>query len=546
MILNPLRPLRPYQSAAANGIEEEWTSGRRATLLVLATGLGKTRVAAEVALRRRSLGRVLWIAHREELLEQAATALRADGGLTTDLERAESHAQVHSLFGGSDVVVASVPTLHARRLARWPRNTFSTIVIDEAHHATASGYRGILDHFEGAKVLGLTATPDRTDGVALGGIFESCAFRYGIAEGVRDGFLSPIRAKKITVGDLDLSLVRMGTDDLNSADLEREMKSDGVLHQIASPLAQEAGDRQTIVFLPTVALAEELARVLSGYVSAERVVCISASTPRERRRDILDAYRAGAVQFITNVGVLTEGFDAPATSCIAMARPTKSRSLYTQCVGRGTRLSPGKEYCLLLDFCASNADPDLVGPADVLAGRDMPEAAKDLIERRLTSGAAAEELDDLIAEAKEVADRIEQEAAKERAKARLRLVVPYARRDMELFPQYAGLVDTAAKTLRDGPDHATERQRKFLADYGIAAPEASSKSSASDMITYLSKRNMPTIKQARSLARAGLRTDVSRGEASQILDALQANRWSATDEMRARWGPPDQAAGGTI
>src|SRR5690606_31292482 len=131
--------------------------------------------------------------------------------------------------------------------------------------------------------------------------------------------------------------------DLQAGDLERAMRVEGVLHQIASPLATEAGTRPTIVFCPTVAVADELARILAAYVGAEKVASINGNTPRELRARILDDYRAGKIQFVTNCAVLTEGFDAPSTSCIAMCRPTKSRALYTQCVGRGTRLAPGKD-----------------------------------------------------------------------------------------------------------------------------------------------------------------------------------------------------------
>ncbi len=528
------KPLRPYQEAAVAAVLDEWTRVR-STLLVSATGCGKSRMAAEIVKRHGC--RALWIAHREELLEQAAETLRAEG-MTTDLERAESRAAVHDLFGGAEVVVASVATLHARRLARWPRNTFSVIVVDEAHHATAAGYRQILDHFADAKVLGLTATPDRGDGTALGNIFQSCAFRYDILDGIRGGYLAPIRARKIVCGSLDLRSVRATAGDLNAADLERVMKVDGVLHQIASPLFQEAESRPTIVFVPTVALAEELARVLAGYAPG-RVACISANTPRETRARILDGYRAGRVQFVTNVGVLTEGFDAPATSCIAMARPTRSRALYAQCVGRGTRIAPGKDCLLLLDFCAANGSPDLVGPADVLAGK-LDDEARAEVERRLTTGTQAEELDGLIAEAKEVADRIEAEKAAERDRQRLQVVIPYARRDMEVFPQFAALAKEAATTFTPGAAAPTEKQRAFLGLYGIAVPEGTSGDSVGEMIASVRRRNMPTIRQARRLAQNGLRTDITRAEADAVMTALANNGWRVPPAIRERFA--EQAA----
>lgn len=530
--------LRPYQVEAIASIEMEWERVR-STLLVLATGLGKTRTAAEVARRCRSRGRILWLAHREELLTQAADAMRAHAGLTTELERAESKAVVHELMGGADVVVASVATMHTARLRRWPAGSFGTIIVDEAHHATARGYRGVLEHFSSAKVLGLTATPDRSDKVGLRNVFESCAFTFGILDGIKGGYLSPIRAQKVMCGDLDLSTVKTSAGDLAAGDLERVMKVEGVLHQIASPLVELAGSRQTIAFCPTVAIAEELARVLAGYVGAERVATISGSTDREARRRILDAYTAGRVQFITNCAVLTEGFDAPATSCVAMCRPTKSRSLYTQCVGRGLRLAPGKADCLLLDFIAKNRDPDLVGPVDVLGGEDLPPEVRELAERKLTTGGAASELTDAIEAARE--EEAKREAQRERARraAKLRVCAPWAVRDMEVFAAHAELAeyaDGAVKRAAPWQRQASEKQRALLEQYGIVLPQNASAQSASSIIDEAMRRGLATIKQARVLARAGLDpSGMTKREASEAIDALARNGWRATHEIVARF-----------
>jgi superfamily II DNA or RNA helicase len=534
------RPLRPYQEQAVEGILEDWTRVR-STLLVLATGLGKTRVATETVLRRRSAGRSLFLAHRSELLSQAMEALSRDGGLVCELEQAGVKANVRPGMLGmtSHVVVASVATLHKSRLRRWPENAFSTIIVDEAHHATAVGYRSILEYFPGAKVLGLTATPDRSDKVGLHNVFESCAFQYGIRDGIRDGYLAPIRARKVVVGKLDLKGVKVTAGDYSAADLERVMRVEGVIHQIASPLVERAGDRPTIAFCPTVAVAEELARVLSGYVGADKVACISAQTPAALRKDILDRYKAGSIQFVTNCAVLTEGFDAPSTACIAMCRPTKSRALYTQCVGRGTRLAPGKDHCLLLDFCARNGPPDLVGPADVLAGEGLKDGVREEIERKLTTTLeGADDLDDLIAQATAAAEEADRRAVAERRRARLAVVIPHAVEKLDVFPELAALADTAQKTLKTAPSGhacATEKQVGFLAQYGIQAPPETSKKSAGDLITYVFKRGMPTFKQARTLANLGLRTDVTKKEASSILDAVVLNKWRVPPEVMAQY-----------
>jgi superfamily II DNA or RNA helicase len=533
------RPLRPYQAEAVAAIERDWER-HRSTLLVLATGLGKTRTAAEVARRARARGRVLWLAHREELLQQAAEAMRSNAGLSTELERAESKAVVHELMGGADVVVASVATMHAARLKRWPADSFGTVIVDEAHHATARGYLGVLEHFSSAKVLGLTATPDRSDKIGLHNVFESCAFQFGILDGIRGGFLSPIIAHKVICGDLDLSAVKTTAGDLNSGDLERAMQVEGVIHQIAAPLVAEAGKRQTIAFCPTVAIAEELARVLAGYVGAHKVASISGATDRDRRKEILDAYTRGDIQFITNCAVLTEGFDAPATSCVAMCRPTKSRSLYTQCVGRGLRLAEGKANCLLLDFIAKNQAPDLVGPTDVLAGEDLDPDARAIAERKLTTGGAAEELTEAIEAARDEAAKRQRQLERERRAAHISALAKWAKQEMDVFPGHAALAEHAAEVIKPARRDervATEAQREMLAKYGITLPSEASARSASKVIDEAMRRGLASMKQLRTIARAGLRTEgISKREASFIIDALANNGWQPTPELRIRYG----------
>lgn len=532
------RALRPYQSEAVASVIREWDSVR-STLLVLATGLGKTRTAAEIARIRRERGRVLWLAHREELLTQAGEAMRRDAGLTSELERAESKAIVHELMGGADVVVASVATMHAARLRRWPENAFGTVIVDEAHHATSAGYRGVLNHFQSAKVLGLTATPDRSDGVGMRNVFDSCAYRFGILDGITGGYLSPIIGRKIICADLDLSKVRTTAGDLQAGDLEDAMNIEGVLHQIAAPLAAEAGSRQTIAFCPTVAIAEELARVLSGYVGAHRVASISGKTDRDTRKQILADYAAGRIQFISNCAVLTEGFDAPSTACIAMCRPTKSRALYTQCVGRGTRIAPGKANCLLLDFISKNRDPDLVGPVDVLAGSDLTDDVRELAERRLTTGGAAEELTEAIEAAKDEAAKRERQLERARRAAHISTVAQWARQDMVLFPDHVSLAQAAEeafKAARHGQREATDAQRELLEKYGIAVPTKATAASASKVIDEAMRRGLATIKQLRTIQRAGLRTDITKREASAIIDTLANNGWKPTPELVAQYG----------
>ena len=235
--------LRPYQLTAIEKIRERFAAGDRATLLILATGLGKTVVFADVA--RRTVergGRALILAHRGELLDQARAKLEALG-LSVELEKASEHA------GDAPVVVASVQTLRGDRLASWPADAFRLIVIDEAHHSAAKSYRDIADHFEAARILGVTATPDRLDGKGLGDLFDSVAVRYELRDAIRDGWLSPLKAQRVHVAGLDLSKVRTVAGDLNQGDLDLACRVPEAISGIADPLLKLSGERQTLLFL---------------------------------------------------------------------------------------------------------------------------------------------------------------------------------------------------------------------------------------------------------------------------------------------------------
>jgi superfamily II DNA or RNA helicase len=260
--------LRPYQHEAVAAIRRELDSAR-STLPVLATGLGKTVTFTAIA---RGIvdggGRVLVVAHRGELLDQAETTLRSFGlhvGLEKGAQRLDPSAP-------PDVVVASVQTLRGARLEAHAPDAFQLVVIDEAHHATARSYQTVLDHFAPAKVLGVTATPDRADGVGLRNVFDSVAYTYDLRAGIRSGFLVPLELRSVVVDALDLSNVRTLAGELRADELQQELMRDRVLHEVAGPLAELATGRQTLAFVVGVEQAHALAAVLKGYgVSAAAV-----------------------------------------------------------------------------------------------------------------------------------------------------------------------------------------------------------------------------------------------------------------------------------
>lgn len=559
--------LRPYQAAAVEGVRAAWRE-HRSTLLVLPTGAGKTYTAATIVAERAALGRVLWLAHRTELLSQAADTLRSLG-LSVEIEQAEERA---GIICGAEVVCASVPTLRGRRLARWPEHTFATIVVDEAHHATAPTYVGILDHFANARVLGLTATPDRTDRVGLGEVFETCAYEYPIRTAIEDGWLVPPVSRGVDLPELDLRGLRSVAGDLEVGELETRVIES--LEQIVGPLIEHAGARQSLLFVPGVRAAHLAVEILErAHVDA---AAIDGSTPPDARRETLARFRDGRIRVLANCAVLTEGTDLPMASCVAMARPTTSRSLYAQMLGRGLRpltgvvdgLPSAEERraaiaasaapdCLVLDYRPTAGDLQLVGPVDVLAGEPIPERVRS----RLRDGDVLDALETAHREVREA------EAAEREEQARVRAEQAAereerARRDLERRaairrheaerPQVdhrLHAIDLFGDRPRDlgvgrerGP-RLTDAQRAALERAGITlSPTAASRAEASRLLDALKARHtagLATIKQVRVLDRTlrshgvSVPLDLPASVAKRTLDYLSSHGWRPSPEMIA-------------
>lgn len=361
--------LRSYQSEAKAAIFEEWDKGVKRTLLVLPTGCGKTIVFAKVAedcVRRGN--RVLIMAHRGELLDQASDKIGKATGLGCATEKAEETC----LGSWFRIVVGSVQSLmREKRLKQFPMDYFDTIIIDEAHHCLSDSYQKILDYFKGANILGVTATPDRGDMRNLGECFDSLAYEYTLPKAIKAGFLSPIKALTIPL-QLDLSGVGMQSGDFKSGDLATAL--DPYLYQIADEMEKHCKDRKTVVFLPLVKTSQKFRDILNekGFKAAE------VNGDSKDRAEILAAYERGDYNVLCNSMLLTEGWDCPSVDCIVVLRPTKVRSLYSQMVGRGTRLFPGKDHLLLLDFLWHTERHELCHPASLICQDE--EVAKKMTE----------------------------------------------------------------------------------------------------------------------------------------------------------------------
>lgn len=350
--------LRPYQQKAKDAILNEWDKGVDKTLLVLPTGTGKTIVFAKVIEERVKQGdRCLVLAHRGELLDQAADKLLQSTGLKTAVEKAEDTA-IDSWYR---VTVGSVQTLtREKRLMQFDKDYYNTIIVDEAHHVISNSYQNVLNYFDQAKVLGVTATPDRGDMKNLGSYFESLAYEYSLPQAIKDGYLCKIKALTIPL-TLDISAVCQQAGDFKAAEIGTAL--DPYLDSIADELVKNASDRKTVVFLPLIATSQKFTRLLQarGIKAAE----INGDSPN--REQILKEFDKGKYQVLCNSMLLTEGWDCPSVDCIVVLRPTKIRSLYAQMVGRGTRLHEGKDNLLLLDFLWHTEKHELCRPASLIS-----------------------------------------------------------------------------------------------------------------------------------------------------------------------------------
>ena len=510
--------LRPYQAEAKQAILAAWDEGFRKTLLVLPTGCGKTVVFSSVTEEQVNKGhRVLIMAHRGELLDQAADKLRQASGLDSVLEKAESS----SLGSFLPVTVGSVQSFaQEKRLARFPNDYFQDIIVDEAHHCLSDSYRRVLDHFPKANVLGVTATPDRGDMKNLGEFFDSKAYEYSMTAAIREGYLCPIRAQMIPL-ELDIAEVGISNGDFAAGEIGNALEP--YLEQIAREMANYCKGRKTVVFLPLIATSQKFCAMLNdaGLKAAE------VNGNSDDRSEVLSDFEAGRYDVLCNSMLLTEGWDCPSVDCIVILRPTKVRSLYQQMVGRGMRLAPGKDHLLLLDFLWMTARHDLCRPS-ALISRDE-EIARKIDARMQTDGEGF----DLI-EAEEQAER---DVLSEREAALARELEEMRKRKRKLVDPLQYALSIAAEDLTNyvptfGWEMAppSDRQLAFLEKRGIFAESVSNAGLASLLIDRLKRRQdegLATPKQIRCLERYGFRQvgTWQFDDASALISRLAANDW---------------------
>jgi superfamily II DNA or RNA helicase len=393
------KELRKYQQESIDAVKKDMDKGTKSSLLVLATGLGKTFTAVKL-IEQLGFKRVLFITHTIELIEQSGLAFIKDkfddnfakvvedigfldwasgaGGLFAQQQHSfrmgAIKAHVFNIDG--EVTMASAQTLY-RRLDKIPKNYFDCIIADEVHLYLSRTFSEPLNYFTPKLLLGLTATPHRADGISLGTMFEKISYEYNIAEGIKDGYLAQLDAVRIKT-DLSLDNVRTTGGELNQGDLQNEVDTEQRNQLIVDSYIKYANGRQAIMFCVGVEHADNLARMFNEHgISAKPVVGNEEITP-EREKTIKD-FKNGKIQILTGVDILTAGFDHRNVGCIGHCAPTKSLTRWLQRTGRGTRLKD-EEYvskfgqvAIIMDFVDSTTRHRLINAWELDKGKSTEE-----------------------------------------------------------------------------------------------------------------------------------------------------------------------------
>lgn len=513
--------LRHYQLAAIKAIDEGWGQ-YNSQLVEIATGCGKTVIFCSISEEwTEREKKVLILAHTDELIEQAIDKMERFTGIAAGKEKASDMASVLD-----SVVCGSVQTLcRDKRLFTWDKNHFDLIIVDEAHRSLANSYIKILEYFKegGAKVLGVTATADRGDKRGLVEVFEHCAYEYNLLNAVKDGYLVRPIVKQIPI-KLDMRGAKVKQGDLDATEVSKKISP--FLEQIAKSIIQESKERKTIIFMPSIETAREIANYLRSFGASADYV----SGQCKDRKQKIDAYKDGKIQYMANAMLLTEGYDDDSISCVVMLRPTKIRALYAQCVGRGTRTLTGlidninskderlrliansaKPNLLILDFLWISERLKLINPIDLIA--DGNKKLKDKMEE------LKDEQMDLI-EIEETAERdllesLEKEASKHKSK-KSRLFDPL---------NFVDLTDE----LKNDKEIMTERQKEILLKNGIRVDSIISRKHAAivlDRVFSRHRHNLSTPKQMNLLGNFGIKyaEKLTRDQAQKMISDILASK----------------------
>jgi superfamily II DNA or RNA helicase len=513
------------------------------------------------------------LAHRQELIWQARDKIKRVTGLEVDVEMGEyKSATSGNLFHPRAQVIVSTIQTHCAggdgsgRMGKFDPMDFDTLMVDEAHHACSPSYVKVINYYRtnpNLKVLGLTATPDRADEEALGQVFETVAFDYEILDAINDGWLVPIDQQFVSIEDLDYSSIRTTAGDLNGADLDAVLTSEKPLHGMASSTLEIIGTRRALVFAISVHQAEQLCEIFNRHQSGTAAI-VSAKTDKDDRKKIISDYAQGKFQIMCNCGVFTEGFDDSGVEVIIMARPTKSRALYAQMAGRGTRPAESiastlnnvpngilrrgmiarsvKPACLIVDFVGNSGKHKLVTSADILGGNVSDEAIETAISNATKSGKPTrmgKELEDEEKRQEEIkVKKLEAEAR------RAKLVVKSTYKTQRIDPFDVLKIKPVKERGWDKGRVLSEPQKRILREKMGLNPDDFTYGAAKQILNkqfeIWGKAKdagvfAPTFKMMGILSKHGVdATKLSFKQASATIDAIAKNGW----KLPANFRPP--------
>lgn len=552
--------IREYQALAIEQANEA-LSRERSCLIVMPTGTGKTIFFAFLANDFvMGGGRVLIMAHRGELLNQARDKIQKTIGLGCAIEK----AQESCLQDFSSIVVGSVQSLKSeKRLSLFPTDYFSHIVIDEAHHATSKSYQSVIHHFKDAKIIGVTATPDRSDNESLGKVFKELAYEYTLPQAIMEGYLVPISVQTIPI-KLDISGVSIERGDFRASEIDDLITP--YMEAIADEMVTYCRDRKTVVFLPLIETSKKFQSILQtrGFETFE------VNGTSKDRAEVLDAFeRAGKNTVMCNSMLLTEGWDCETVDCVICLRPTKSRPLYTQIIGRGTRptvaheisklgLTPDqrqeiikqseKKYLLLLDFMWHLGRHELCRPANLTCADD--DVARELTKQIEEKGTEIDITD------AEVIEDAEKEVDNQREASMAKAIKEAEKKKKTLVNPLEYEMTIGTQDLRDYKptqvwEHApvSAKQKKLLESLSIYAESVPNAGKAEKLIEVANKRKadgMATPKQMRMLEKRyhfeGVK-DWSFTDANKMISRISSNGWRVPPGVKpSEYKPKPQPA----
>lgn len=549
--------LRNYQQDIKRSVLREWETVC-STLVVAPTGCGKTVMFAAI-IEAMQPKRAMVLAHRSELIWQARDKIMKTTGLDCGVEMADKYVN-GSLFGDTPVVVSTIQTqlsAHGdrRRMSRFNPEDFGLLIIDEAHRSLSPGYRDLINYYKtknpSIKILGVTATPDLSSEEALGQVYETCPPEqdYEILQAIQDGWLVDVEQQFVHIAGLDFASMRTTAGDLNGADLAAVMEAEENMQGVAGAALGVIGEKRTVVFTASVKQAEVISNIFNRHKPGmSNWVC--GATNKDLRREMLSRFDAGQFQVICNCNCLSEGWDSPGVEVVVQARPTKSRALYAQQVGRSLRPLPGvvdgpetpelrraaiaaspKKSALVLDFVGNSGKHKLMTSADILGGKLSEEVLARAVAKAKSRGGPVNMTEELLAAEEELRKEAEERRlAEEARKRRLVAKVRYTTKAISPFDAF-DLQPVQARGWDQGKQ-LSEKQRSVLLRAGVN-PDTLSFSQGKQLLNEMFRRfgeKLATVKQCAILKRYNYQTkDMKMEDASKLIDRLAKNQWRRID-----------------